>query len=115
MLKIGKATPTAELKLATSFACNRKVRFLLSCITHLTKNDRNALLRTGNDFHHPKLVLFIRICVRSRWLLRKIDARFASQEQKKVASSMRMSNSVAHIDNLNKQKASPALEFSQES
>ena len=53
----GNKVCIGEIKLCTSFICHEKIYFVLFYIIYIIKNIRNTLIRKGNEFHYPKLVL----------------------------------------------------------
>lgn len=99
----------AELKLKINFQYENRSYYVMLCIVHIIKNIRNALVKKQNDFYYPRLrlstghVLEEGICS-AKWMreLHKMN-------KNKIISSFRMNRNIAYVDNLSKQKVSPAL------
>lgn len=75
----------------------------------MVKTLRNALFAKGNYFSYPKLSLLCGYVLEAgthnvNWIRDLFH-----KNKGKIASSFRMSQNVAYVDNLNKQKVPPAL------
>ena len=75
----------------------------------ITKNIRNSLLRKGNPLSYPKLMLSSRFVLEAGIYSVKWIQDLHHKNKDKSVRNMRMHKNMAHVDNLSKQKVSPAL------
>ena len=97
------------LKLEKSFECKGKIYFVMFCIPHTIKNVRNAFFRKDNEHLNPKLNLSTGNAIEAGTCSSKWTRDLCHENKCKLTRNFRMNGNVTCIDNLSKQKVSPAL------
>ena len=82
-------------------------------IVYIIKILRNTLFKKDNEFFHPKLTLRIVHVLEAGTCSVKCMRDLHHKNKHKLISNLRMNINAAYVDNLSKQKVSPALALSE--